>query len=154
MSDSKKLRITYGVLCLILSYILFALSTNLIWILFTFLRVPLYCYLAVMAIGLSFVFSLISVDKACKYFIGVSKKEVDKSDSAKLAKVYGIIKLTISVALFIALICIIWLVALFSSLDPEIVLLALPGMLFFSGFIILIFCACEDFNTIENLVKK
>lgn len=154
MSDSKKLRITYGVLWLILSYFLFAVSTNLIWILFTFLRVPLYCYLAVMIIGLLFVFSLISVDKACKYFIGITKEEIDKSDFAKLKKLYGIIELVISITLFIALICIIWLIALFSSLVPDIELLAIPAMFFFFGFIILIASACSNFMAIEEQVKK
>lgn len=150
MSDSKKLRITYGVLWLILSYFLFALSTNLIWILFTFLRVPLYCYLATMAIGLLFIFSLISVDKACKSFIGITKEEIDKSDFSKLKKLYGTIKLVISITLFIALICIVWLIALFSSAIPDIAILAIPGEFFFFGFIILIAEAYCDFIAIEE----
>lgn len=150
MSDSKKLRITYGALWLILSYFLFALSTNLIWILFTFLRVPLYCYLATMAIALLFVFSLISVDKACKYFIGITKEEIDKSDFSKLKKLYGIIELVISITLFIAIICIIWLIALFSSLVPDIVSLMILGIIFFFLFIFLIASACSNFIAIEE----
>lgn len=154
MSDSEKLRRTQGNIWLALSFLIFTISICCIWIasldsLGTFFVCGSFIFI---------VFGYIRFDlanNAYKAYVGVSDEEINKSDSAKLKKIYGICQL-VGAFVFLALaISDIWVIFVFS----EIISSFLPVLVvFFSLFIGLFFgnviVAIDNFIAIEKLVKK
>lgn len=130
MSDSEKLRIIYGNLYLTGAFILFALAVNIIWIVFIFLCNPQFIFISMCISLFLFIFSYFAAEKSYKYFIGVNKEKINKSASAELKKIRGILFLTLTFILLTAIICFGCSIAVWGELIPELSFLAYPIFIF------------------------
>lgn len=135
MSDSEKLRKTYGNLCLALSLFLLALGISSIWLAVVF--PPSAIGVIPFALFIFFPCCIFSAIDAYDYFVDVSKERFEDSDKAKLLRVNGLIYLAWSFTFFTIGICCLWGVFVFWG-NISFVLL----ILFFSC--LCIFCGCID----------
>lgn len=146
MSDSEKLRKTYGNLCLALSLFLLALGISSIWLAVLF---PLSSFLALpLAIFFFFPGWIYSAMDAYNYFVDVSKERFEDSDKAKLLRVNGLIYLAWSFAFFAIGICCWWGVFVFWGIIGFILLLIFFTCLIMFG--LFIDKACSKFMAIKK----
>ncbi len=153
MSDSEKLRKTYGTIALALSFFIFALAICDIGAMFIFPD-PFAISLCGLVPLFLFIFSGIFASVAFDIYTGINRKEINNSDSAKLLKINGIIAL-VSAFVFLALaISTIWIFFIFiqasQQLLPVFIILFFVFIAFFIGFARV---ACNKFMKIEKIVK-
>lgn len=152
MSDSDKLRKTYGDLNLALSFFLLAIAISSIWlaiILPNFITIPLSFIYIVIFFFPCFTWA---TEDACKYFVGVCKKKIDGSDKAKLLRINGLISLTWSFAFFAISICCLWGIFVFWKVTALILILVFALSLAF--FSILITAARDSFMSIKKIFDE
>lgn len=99
MSDSEKLRKTYGNLWLALSLFILALCVSGFWLI-ALLKDVLIGFLLFIGISILSLFLVLTASNGYNYFVDVSEKKIARSDKAKLLKIQGLISLTTSFAFF------------------------------------------------------
>lgn len=153
MSDFRKLRRTNGGIWLTISFAFFALAICGLWTIFVtswgFLitgcgLVP--CFL----FGLSYWLA----QKSCKAYIGVPRKEINKSNSAKLCKITGIFELIRSFISFALTVNCVWIIFVFSNAHTVLFLFIIPLCVFFASFMIHNDESYNNFIRIKDLVKN
>lgn len=146
MSDSEKLRKTYGNLCLALSLFLLTLSISSIWCAVVF--PPSAILVIPFALFIFFPCCIFSAIDAYDYFVDVSKERFEDSDKAKLLRVNGLIYLAWSFTFFAIGICCLWGIFVFWGIIGFILLLIFFTCLIMFG--LFIDKACSKFMAIKK----
>lgn len=151
MSDSEKLRKTYGNLWLALSLFILALCVSSFWLI-ALLKDVLIGFLLLIGISILSLFFVLAASNGYNYFVDVSEKKIARSDKAKLLKIQGLISLTTSFAFFAFCICCLWVIFLFWGDTGFIfLLLFMACSIMFS---ILSKSSCSKFMAIKKLFDE